>query len=139
MKTKQLMAAALAAGMLTFGAAAGVMAAGIGYVNTNALMQAHPKMEKAQLDMKAAAQKAQQDFEKRSAGKTDEEKQQIASELQKTLAEKEKSTIGPIIQDITKAIQQTRQEKGLDIVIDQASVIDGGVDITPDVGQKLTK
>lgn len=139
MKMKQIMAAAMAASMLTLGAAVTASAAGIGYVNTNALMQAHPKMEKAQLDMKAAAQKASEEFDKKSQGKSDAEKQQIAAELQKGLADKEKSTIGPIIQDIQKAIQQVRQEKGLDVVLDQSSVIDGGVDITPDVGAKLTK
>lgn len=138
MKMRTIMTAVLAAGMLTASAVT-ASAAGIGYVNTNALMQAHPKMEKAQLDMKAAAQKASQDFEKQSAGKSDQEKQQIAADLQKSLAEKEKSTIGPIIQDIQKAIQQVRKEKGLDIVIDQASVIDGGIDITSEVGQKLAK
>lgn len=47
--------------------------------------------------------------------------------------------MGPIVQDIQKAIQQVRQQKGLDIVIDQAVVIDGGVDITSEVGQMLAK
>lgn len=139
MKMKQIMAAAAAAGMLTFGAVMGASAAGIGYVNTNALMQAHPKMEKARLDMRAAAQKAEQDFAKQSEGKTDAEKQQIAAELQKKLGEKNSSLMGPIVQDIQKAIQQVRQQKGLDIVIDQAVAIDGGVDITSEVGQMLAK
>ena len=96
MKMKQIMAAAAAAGMLTFGAAFGASAAGIGYVNTNALMQAHPKMEKARLEMRTAAQKAEQDFESKSAGKSDQEKQQIAAELQKGLSEKNASLMGPI-------------------------------------------
>lgn len=139
MKMKQIMTAAAAAGLLVFGSAMGASAAGVGFVNTNALMQAHPKMEKAQLDMKAAAQKAQNDFQKQSDGKSDTEKQQIANNLQKSLAEKEQATMGPIIQDIQKAIQQVRQEKGLDIIVDQAVVIDGGVDVTSEVGQKLTK
>ena len=139
MKMKQMMTAALAAGMLTFGAAAAVSAAGIGFVNTNALMQAHPKMEKAQLDMRAAAQKAKDEFDQKSQGKSDAEKQQLANELQRGLQEKEQSTIGPIIKDIQAAIQKVRQEKGLDIVVDQAIVIDGGIDITPDVGAKLAR
>ena len=139
MKMKQIMAAAAAAGMLTFGAAFGASAAGIGYVNTNALMQAHPKMEKARLEMRTAAQKAEQDFESKSAGKSDQEKQQIAAELQKGLSEKNASLMGPIVKDIQKAIQQIRQAKGLDIVVDQAVVIDGGVDITAEVGQQLVK
>ncbi len=139
MKMKQIMAAAAAAGMLTFGAAFGAAAAGIGYVNTNALMQAHPKMEKARLDMRSAAQKAEEDFNKQSAGKSDADKQKIAADLQKQLSEKNSSLMGPIVQDIEKAIQQVRQEKGLDIVIDQAVVIDGGIDITSEVGQRLAK
>lgn len=139
MKMKQFAVAAAAAGLLTMGGALGVSAAGIGYVNTNALMQAHPKMEKARLDMRAAAQKAEEDFEKRADGKSDEEKQRIATELQRQLNDKNGSLMNPIVQDIQKAIAQVRQEKGLDIVIDQAAVIDGGVDITTEVGQRLAQ
>ena len=83
--------AAVAAGMIAFGAMFSVSAAGIGYVNSNALLAAHPKMQKAQLDMRAAAQKAEESFKSRSAGKTDQEKQQIATELQKEMDQKEKS------------------------------------------------
>ena len=138
MKLKRTMAAAFC-GMLVLGAASSAMAAGIGFVNTSILMQAHPKMEKAQLDMNAAAQKARQDFDTKSAGKTDAEKQKIANEIEQSLAEKEKSTIGPIIEDIHKAIAEVRAEKGLDIIIDAAVVIDGGEDVTNEVGQKLQK
>ncbi len=138
MKLKRTMAAALC-GMLALGGVFGASAAGVGYVNTSLLMQSHPKMEKAQLDMNAAAQKARQEFDSKSAGKTDAEKQKIAADLEKSLAEKEQSVIGPIIQDIHKAIAEVRAEKGLDIIIDQVAVIDGGVDVTSEVGQKLQK
>lgn len=131
--------AAVAAGMIAFGAMFSVSAAGIGYVNSNALLAAHPKMQKAQLDMRAAAQKAEESFKSRSAGKTDQEKQQIATELQKEMDQKEKSTMQPILSDIMKAIQQVRQEKGLDIILEQGAVVDGGVDVTSVVAQKLSK
>jgi outer membrane protein len=131
--------AAVAAGMIAFGAMFSVSAAGIGYVNSNALLAAHPKMQKAQLDMSAAAQKAEESFKSRSAGKTDQEKQQIATELQKEMDQKEKSTMQPILSDIMKAIQQVRQEKGLDIILEQGAVVDGGVDVTSAVAQKLSK
>lgn len=131
--------AAVAAGMIAFGAMFSVSAAGIGYVNSNALLAAHPKMQKAQLDMGAAAQKAEESFKSRSAGKTDQEKQQIATELQKEMDQKEKSTMQPILSDIMKAIQQVRQEKGLDIILEQGAVVDGGVDVTSAVAQKLSK
>lgn len=131
--------AAVAAGMIAFGAMFSVSAAGIGYVNSNALLAAHPKMQKAQLDMRAAAQKAEESFKSRSAGKTDQEKQQITTELQKEMDQKEKSTMQPILSDIMKAIQQVRQEKGLDIILEQGAVVDGGVDVTSAVAQKLSK
>lgn len=131
--------AAVAAGMIAFGAMFSVSAAGIGYVNSNALLAAHPKMQKAQLDMRTAAQKAEETFKSRSAGKTDQEKQQIATELQKEMDQKERSTMQPIIADIQKAIQQVRQEKGLDIILEQGAVVDGGVDVTSAVAQKLSK
>ena len=131
--------AAVAAGMIAFGAMFSVSAAGIGYVNSNALLAAHPKMQKAQLDMRAADQKAEESFKSRSAGKTDQEKQQIATELQKEMDQKEKSTMQPILSDIMKAIQQVRQEKGLDVILEQGAVVDGGVDVTSAVAQKLSK
>ena len=138
MKMKH-MAAAAVCGMMAMGGVFGASAAGIGYVNTSVLMQANPKMERAQLDMNAAAQKAREEFDSKAKDKSDSEKEKIATEIEKSLAEKEKSTIGPIIEEIHKAIAEVREEKGLDIVIDQALVIDGGVDITNEVGQKLQK
>ena len=123
MKMKKTVAA-IAAGMITLGAMVSASAAGIGYVNSNALLQAHPKMQKAQLDMRNAAQKAQENFKKRAAGKSDQEEQ---------------STMQPILSDIMKAIQRVRQQKGLDIVLEQGAVVDGGIDITSEVSQQLAK
>lgn len=125
--------------MIAFGAMFSASAAGIGYVNSNALLQAHPKMQKAQLDMRTAVQKAEASFKSRSAGKTDQEKQQIATELQKEMDQKERAAMQPILSDIMKAIQQVRQEKGLDVILEQGAVVDGGVDVTSAVAQKLSK
>lgn len=138
MKMNKAVAAA-AAGMIAFGAMFSASAAGIGYVNSNALLQAHPKMQKVQLDMRTAAQKAEASFKSRSAGKTDQEKQQIATELQKEMDQKERAAMQPILSDIMKAIQQVRQEKGLDVILEQGAVVDGGVDVTSAVAQKLSK
>lgn len=56
-------AAAITAGIITFGAMASASAAGIGFVNSGALLQAHPKMEKVQLDMRTAAQESTGKFQ----------------------------------------------------------------------------
>lgn len=131
--------AALVAGVMMFGAIGSASAAGIGYVNSAALMQAHPKMEKAQLDLRNAAQKAEETFKKRAEGKTDAEKQRIFQELQNELAAKERMTIQPIQQDVIKAIQQVRKEKNLDVILEMGAVVDGGSDVTAAVGAKLAK
>ncbi len=131
--------AAVAAGMIAFGTMVSVSAAGIGFVDTNAALQSHPKMQKAQLDLRNAGQKAQQNFESRSQGKSDQEKQQIFAEIQKELNQKESSTMQPIFTDVRKAIQQVRQDLGLDIILEQGAVVDGGVDVTKDVIAKLAK
>ncbi len=131
--------AAVAAGMIALGSMVSVAAAGIGFVDTNAALQSHPKMQKAQLDLRNAGQKAQQNFESRSQGKSDQEKQQIFTEIQKELNQKESSTMQPIFNDVRKAIQQVRQDLGLDIILEQGAVVDGGVDVTKDVIAKLAK
>ena len=48
-------------------------------------------------------------------------------------------TYAQYVQDIRKAIQQVRQEKGLDVILEAGAVIDGGTDVTSEVGAKLTK
>lgn len=54
------------------------------------------------------------------------------------MAAKERTAMQPILQDIRKAIQQVRQEKGLDVILEAGAVIDGGTDVTSEVGAKLT-
>lgn len=132
-------AAVLTAGLLTFGAMFSASAAGIGYVNTEAVMQSHPKMERAQLDIKSAGQKAQETFEKRTAGKSDAEKQKVYQEVQRDLSMKVRGILQPIQMDVMKAIQQVRKDKGLDVILDQNAVVDGGSDVTSDVTKKLAK
>lgn len=138
MKLNKKVTAVMAAAMMA-ASAFSVSAAGIGYVNPSALYRAHPKMEKAQLDLKQAAQKAQQQYQKQSAGKSDAEKQQLANNLQRELAQKERDEMTPIMSDIVKAIQQVRKEKNLDVILESGVVLDGGVDVTSDVAAKLGK
>ncbi len=97
------------------------------------------KMEKAQLDLRNAAQKAEESFKKRAEGKSDAEKQKIFQELQRDLAVKERALIQPIQQDVIRAIVQVRKEKNLDVILESGAVIDGGSDVTAAVGAKLAK
>ncbi|MDK8285657.1 OmpH family outer membrane protein [Dialister micraerophilus] len=138
MKMNKLVAV-VAAGMITMGAAVSASAAGVGYVNVAALLRAHPKFERAQLELQSTEQKLSADFEKNAKNKTPQQQQQLLGEAQRQLAEKQQSVMAPIQRDIVNAIKSVRKEKGLDIIIDQAAVIDGGEDVTAAVVQKVAK
>ena len=138
MKMNKKITAAVAAAMMACSAFS-VSAAGIGVVNTNALFAAHPKMEKAQLNLKQAYQKAQDKFQKESSNKTDAQKQQLANNLQREFAQKERSEMAPIMNDIMKAIEQVRKDQGLDVVLESGNVVSGGMDITSAVAAKIVK
>lgn len=134
---KQLLTLAVA-GVMSVGAVFGAAAAGVGYVNTGALFQAHPKMAKAELTMRTEVQQKQQQFEKEAAKlKDDAAKQQLAVKIQNELTQKERSVMEPIQRDIINAIEKTRKQKDLDIIIDQGVVIAGGQDVTVDVQKNL--
>ena len=134
---KQMIALAVS-GVMAVGGVFGVAAAGVGYVNTQAIFQAHPKMAKAELDLKAEQQKAQQKFEKEVAKLQNEEAQrQLFTKMQGELAQKEQAIMTPIQKDVLNAIEKTRKEKDLDVVVEQAAVVAGGTDITEAVAQNL--
>ena len=84
-------------------------------------------------------QKAQDDFNKQSQGKSDQDKQQLAQDFQKQLSDKERTTMQPIIKDVMGAIENVRKAKSLDVILDQGAVISGGVDVTNDVETNLKK
>ena len=92
-----------------------------------------------QLNLKQAYQKAQDQFQKESSNKTDAQKQQLANNLQREFAQKERSEMAPIMNDIMKAIEQVRKDQGLDVVLESGNVVSGGMDITSAVAAKIVK
>ncbi len=134
---KQMIAFAVA-GVMSLGGVFGAAAAGVGYVNTQALFQAHPKMAKAELELKAEQQKAQQKFEQEAAKLQSEDAQrQLFVKMQGELAQKEQAIMTPIQKDVLNAIEKTRKQKDLDVVVEQAAVVAGGTDITEAAAQNL--
>lgn len=135
---KQKMIALALTGVFACGTMLTAAAAGIGYVNQQVLMQAHPRMMKAQLTLKTETQKQQQKFDKEVVKlKDDNAKRDLYMKLQRELSEKEQELIGPIMRDVQKAIEKTRQEKGLDAILDRDAVVAGGQDVTVDVQKKF--
>jgi Skp family chaperone for outer membrane proteins len=135
---KRLVTLALA-GMMTLSAFSGVLAAGVGMVDMNYLMQQHPSFTKAAATWQADVKKAQSDFASRAQNlKTDKEKQDLAREFGANLNKQRLELFTPIEKDILAKTQDVKNAKSLDCVVLKGAVVLGDAqDITPDVAQKL--
>ena len=109
----------------------------VGYVDEQQI-NAVPKIKKAnddfakiQDDQRNAAQA------KMRGAKSDADRQQIFKDLQKTLLEKHKEIVDPVVDQTRNAIADVARRKGLALVIDRGDLIYGGTDITTDVTNAL--
>lgn len=118
--------------------AAPAPAAIVGVVDVAYLLNNHPDTPKANEELKVAQEQAKQEFETKSAGLGDKEKRDLDLQLGQQLAQKRQELLKPITEGIASAIKEVRAAKGLSVVLGKNVVIDGGVDITPDVLKKLT-
>ena len=89
--------------------------------------------------MRTAITEVQKDFEEKSAGMNDQEKQDYYRQCQQRLQQKQAELLDPIVKSVDDAIKQTADAKGLSVVIEKAAVVYGGQDITQDVIKKLGK
>lgn len=109
----------------------------IGIVNYQKLMGEHPDMAKAQEAFQAELKTAQQDFEAKSAGMNDKEKQDYSAQLQQKLSLKQQELLGAIKDKVDAQIKAVASTKGLAVVLDKGDVVYGGQDITDEVQKKL--
>jgi len=137
---KQLMALAVVA-MLSCSAVGSVFAAGIGYVNFNALVDAHKDTPKAIATMQADVKKAQDDFNQQVATlATDKEKAALAQQLNKQLMQTQSTLLDPILADVKAKVEEVRKTDDLDCIVDQGAIISGvenAKDVTADVMAKI--
>ncbi len=141
MNFKKKFAALAVAGVMSCMAVGSALAAGVGFVNAETLVSAHKNTPKAVASMRAEIEKAQKEFQDKSANLSDADKQKLAQEMDQRLQQKEADLFTPIREDIRKKIDEVRKEKGLDVVVEQSGIVAGAenaVDITQDVGKKIS-
>ena len=86
MNLKKQLASFAVIGMLGVAAATSAFAAGVGYVNFDALIQAHKNYPKATAQMQDAVKKAQDEYKSKSAKmQTEQEKQELGNKLSQDL------------------------------------------------------
>ena len=109
----------------------------VGFVDQQQIDQI-PKMKAAndqflkfENDQQTAAQ------QKLRGAKSDADRQQILRDMRKTITDKQKDLIGPLVDQTRDVIASVAKKRGLLLVIDRADLIYGGTDITSDVTAAL--
>jgi len=109
----------------------------VGFVDQNAIDQvgklktANDDFAKFRTDQEQAAQA------KMKSAKTDADRQAIVADFQKTIADRQKSTMDPLVDQTRGVIADIAKKKNLLLVIDRGNIIYGGTDITADVTSAL--
>lgn len=111
----------------------------VGVVDREEVLTQHPQSASLDEQMRTAITEVQKDFEEKSAGMSDQEKQDYYRQCQQRLQQKQAELLDPIVKSVDDAIKQTADAKGLSVVIEKAAVVYGGQDITQDVIKKLGK
>lgn len=111
----------------------------VGVVDRDQIMAQHPSAQNVENQMRAAITEVQKDFEEKSAGMSDQEKQDYYRQCQVRLQQKQQELIDPLIKSIDDAVKKVADAKGLSVVVEKAVVVYGGTDITNDVVSRLKK
>ncbi len=121
------------------GIASAAGSSNVGVVDYRQIMGQHPKLQTADQEMQQAVADAQKEFEEKSAGMGDQEKQEYYQQTQQRLQQKQQELLEPIEKSVEESIKAVADAKGLSVVLDKSTVVYGGQDITQDVVKKISK
>jgi outer membrane protein len=109
----------------------------VGFVDQTAIDQV-PKLKSANDDFqKFRADQQQAAQEKMKSAKTDADRQAILADFQKSVGDRQKSVLDPLVDQTRGVIADIAKKKNLLLVIDRGNIIFGGTDITADVASAL--
>lgn len=109
----------------------------IGFVDSNAL-DGSSKVKDANDKLQKFTDEQRPIFEQKvKNAKTDVEKNQLAADFQKTIADKRDELLKPLVDQTKDATASIARSKNLLLVIDRGDVVFGGMDITTDVQNAL--
>ena len=92
-----------------------------------------------QKKIKTLADEMQKDFDAKSAGMSDEEKEKLFADMQQQFNQKRMAVEKETEDTVTNAVKSVASKRGLSLVVDKAAVIYGGTDITKDVSDSLAQ
>ena len=109
----------------------------VGVVDYLYLINNHPNTPAANAALKAEQEQIRKEFETKSAGMNDKDKQALDHQLGQRIEQKRQELLKPIMDSINAAMTAVAAEKGLAMVVHKNSVALGGREITADVLAKL--
>lgn len=92
-----------------------------------------------QQKMKETADEMQKDFDAKSEGMSDSEKEKLFADMQQQFNQKRQAIEKDMDDQVTGAVKSVASKKGLALVVDKSAVIYGGTDITKEVTDSLSK
>jgi outer membrane protein len=111
----------------------------IGFVDQSVL-DGIPKVQTANAQMQQFESTQRQIYAaKLASARSSSDKQQILTDYNKTIADKQDELLKPLVDQTKSATAGIARKKGLLLVVDRADVIYGGTDITTDVQNELAK
>ena len=134
-----LLVLVLALSMAVFGGAAQAAPTDfpVGVVDVLYLINNHPDAAKANEALKAESDKLLKEFQAKSIGLNNKDKQALDQQLGVQVEQKRQDLLKPIVESVGEAIKAVAAEKGLVMLVHKNSVALGGNDITAEVLQKL--
>ncbi|MCR4818015.1 MAG: OmpH family outer membrane protein [Fretibacterium sp.] len=134
------LAVAGAAFAATKPAPAKVGASTVGVIDIDEVTMSHPRMKDARQQMAKLAQ--QKENEAKTAADREKDtakKAQIMQTKRMELVQEQQKLMEPIFKDCQQAVREVAAKKKLELVLNKAFVLVGGIDITQDVIQQLAK
>jgi len=115
----------------------------VGYVDIESCLDEHPAWDGVYKKITDFEQKELQKLEKYKKGNlTPDQKKEsldLAIEIRERIKQKRKELTKPLYDDILKKTKEVGAEERIEVIIDAAVVLYGGLDLTPAVKSKLSK
>ena len=112
----------------------------VGTVEPQRLIFEHPKYDQTANQIQSIYDKKNQEAKTAIDAEPDNNKKaEIYQSIRMAIAEEEQKLMQPIYKDIDIAIRTVANAKKITIIVEKASILYGGVDITNEVIQELNK
>ncbi len=118
--------------VLVLAAAAGVGASSVGYVDFEFLFNAHPEYDSRNAELQAYAEEITEEFQTAAAElETENEMESLAAEFERQLDQTADELRAALIASVREFIGQVADEQGVSVVLPDATILYGGVNLTP--------